>query len=122
MKKIPKIIPCICTTHTPCSVVNSEYGMPIMIPTGNGEQTWFGIKCPMCGRGGFNIMQYSSVYKAICAWNEMQKMLYSLHKRTIEYDRDYDSDDETNDYEHNLWANDLDSGYTTGNFTKSCNP
>lgn len=67
-------------------------------------------------------MQYKSAYKAIVAWNELQKKLYSYVDRSIEYDAQYDETvPEYNDLKFNKWASDLNAGYFQGGFEDSCN-
>ncbi len=67
--KVNKIYPCVCIDRKP---ENCDEGMPDIAV---GQGNWFSCYCRKCGRGG-RFLQYNSAFKAIRAWNEMQKSLW----------------------------------------------
>lgn len=69
--RVGNIIPCVCCEE-PLWSMNGYAGMPV-IRTYGGVDRYFEAICPKCGRGGF--IQYTSVYLALKAWNEMQEGL-----------------------------------------------
>ena len=110
-KKIPRIIPCVCTTHTPIPIVSDDYGMPILLPRSYGnEKTLWSIACPMCGRGSLLTIQESSAYKAIIRWNKIMDSCYRIAGRAIEYEKDWKDDDPDERRERNKWIRDLPVG------------
>lgn len=110
-RKIPRIIPCVCTTHTPIPIVSNDYGMPILLPKshGNGKTSW-SIACPMCGRGSLLTIEESSAYKAIIHWNKIMEKCYLVAGRSIEYEKDWNEDDPDGRAECNKWVRDLPAG------------
>lgn len=111
MRKIPRIIPCVCTTHTPIPIVSDDYGMPILLPRSysNGKTSW-SIACPMCGRGSLLTIEESSAYKAIVHWNKIMEKCYLSADRSIEYEKDWNEDDPDERTECNKWVRDLPVG------------
>lgn len=110
-RKIPRIIPCVCTTHTPIPIVSDDYGMPILLPRSYGDgKTLWSIACPMCGRGSLLMVQEKSAYKAIVHWNEIMRICYMNAGRTIEYEKDYKYDDPDGSSECNKWIRDIAVG------------
>lgn len=65
--KADKIIPCVCIEHEPTTADSVYYGMPQLKVSKGQEWTAY---CPNCGRGGCG--EYTSSYKALRAWNELQ--------------------------------------------------
>ena len=65
MKKIEKVIPCICGT------------MPVIhVQNCSKSRQEYGCKCPNCGRGSeTGIKTNWSAYSALKEWNEMQEHL-----------------------------------------------
>lgn len=69
--KVDKIIPCVCCDHEPNSGDSVYYGMPQLTVCRGKSDTFFGIFCPVCGRGGN--FQFKSAYLALKNWNKLQK-------------------------------------------------
>jgi hypothetical protein len=74
-----EVIPCICCgDRDPNGPM--YYGMPQLKITHNMK--WYEIYCPKCGRGG--LLQFTSPYKAVQDWNDMQWRLRKVGKWEIE--------------------------------------
>lgn len=70
--KVNSVMPCICTKE-PDFTADGTAGMPVLRPYGGHDNYWH-IWCPKCKRG-VPSFDYSSPYKALQAWNKMQKHL-----------------------------------------------
>jgi hypothetical protein len=108
---VDKIIPCICTTHTPIPTICNDYGMPILYPhpAGSHKQYW-AVACPICGRGSLLTIEEPSPYKALKEWNRIMEECYMAEGRQIEYEKDWKEDDQDAEYEKNKWLRDIPCG------------
>lgn len=70
--KVRTVLPCICAAVVDFSA-DGTAGMPVLRPYAGRDYCWH-IWCPNCKRG-IPSFDYSSPYKALKAWNQMQEHL-----------------------------------------------